>query len=86
MGIMNMPRVHDVQLPSRLQEAQLIATIAVQTSGKLDKAKFEAVSRQGLPLREVTVAARGTDPIQCGSFDGYLWGTSALVTNAVSGA
>lgn len=72
--------VRDVNLPERLSDTELSATIETQVAPT--KAKLEAISKQALPLREVTVAARGTDPIPCGSFDGYLWGTSAVASNA----
>lgn len=55
---------------------------AAAVASKADKAKVDAISKQALPLREVTVSVRGTDPIACGSFDGYLWGTSAVATSA----
>ena len=60
--------------------AALLATIA--TGVAPTKAKVDASSSQALPLREMTVAARGKDPIACGSFDGYLWRTSASISNA----
>lgn len=65
----------DANLPERLSTNTLAATYG-------SKAKLDAISTQALPLREMTTTARGADPIPCGSFDGYLWGTSAVATNA----
>ena len=70
------------------QVAALISTPGTATSGEVQgmiaptRAKVDAISTQGFPLREMTTVARGSSPIPCGSFDGYLWGTSAVVADA----
>jgi hypothetical protein len=65
----------DENLPARLQPTALNATYAgkAEVAGKADAAN---VAKQAFPLRNVVVEPRGTDPIPCGAFGGYIWGTS----------